>query len=337
MDLSEHDLLRLEQYVARRGTAEQLAALERWVASDERLVAIARGMQSASNVDADPESALDEDVAWRRLSRRVKWMPRPQGRRWVPIAAAAALVLAAGAGFLALDRRFPGNARNPARPDAVREVVTKRGERAGFTLGDGTKILLGPESRIRIPGSYNLAGTPRELTLDGEGYFEVTHDSLKPFRVITPLGVAEDLGTEFLVSTYAEVRGMRVVVTAGMVVLKQRHGSPARVPLLTLGPGDLARLDSSGTATASRVDARTYVSWTEGALVFVATPLNEVIARLSRWYDVDIRLAPASLGGLRLSATLSNQSKRDALSLIAMSLNLTVRRVGRTVTLLPAS
>jgi transmembrane sensor len=351
MDLSELDWERLERYVSRRGTPEELAALERWVSASAELGALAQAMGAVGEVPAGPAGPWDEEAAWRQVSRRMRWFARPPVRsalgrgqvRWIPWAAAAAIALAAGSAAVLVKSRGRPERERAAASGVARELVTRRGERAAFNLADGTKVILGAESRLSIPAGYNRAGAGRELSLEGEGYFDVVHDSTRPFRVRTPLGTAEDIGTEFVVTTYPEAGGMRVVVASGKVALRQRPrvtgpASPKdSFPLLTLTQGDLARLDSAGTATVSRVDPATYLSWTRGALAFNGTPLRDVLPQLARWYDLDIRLADTSLATRRLTATFHDQSISQVLDLMALSLDLRVEREGRTVTLHPSS
>ena len=275
----------------------------------------------------------------------MRWFSRPpiaptltrRSHVWLPWAVAACLVLGAAFSLYLVGSHHADTAA--AAP--AREVVTRRGERATFNLTDGSRVILGAESRLSIPVEYNRAGAARELHLEGQGYFVVTHDGLRPFRVNTSLGIAEDLGTEFVVTTYPEARGMRVVVASGKVALRQptsgRTPSADSLPLVTLSPGDLAWLDSAGTATVRRVDPAAYVAWTEGALVFNGTPLGEVIPQLARWYDLDIHLADNSLATRRLTATFRDQSVSQVLDLLALSLDLKVERNGRAVTLRPSS
>lgn len=351
MDLSDFDWDRLERFVSSRGTPEELAALERWVESSPELRALVEAMRAVGRVPGEAAQAWDEEVAWRRVARRMRWFARPgagggldrRRPRWIAWATAAAVIVSGGATVALLDwqSRVERNRMLAAAP--AREVVTRRGERTAFNLADGTRVMLGAESRLAIPASYNLPGAGRELQLEGEGYFLVTHDSLRPFRVHTSLGTAEDLGTEFVVTTYPEARGMRVLVASGKVALRQRPTAAAAadpgdsVPLVTLGQGDLARLDSAGTATVTRVDPAVYLAWTQGALVFSGTPLRDVLPQLARWYDLDIRVADGSLGARRLTATFRDQSVSAVLDLMALSLDLRVERAGRTVLLRPAS
>jgi transmembrane sensor len=344
MELSEQDWQRLEQYLTRQGTADELARLDRWVEGDPKLKALADGMRTAELPLGAQAQAWDTDAAWRKVARRMRWFSRPpvapvrRASGWLLWAVAASLALIAGSSL----SYFIASRGGPAvAPGEARQVVTRRGERAAFNLADGSRVVLGAESRLAIPAGYGRPGAAREVNLEGQGYFEVTHDSLRPFRVITALGTAQDLGTEFVVSTYAEARGMRVVVASGKVGLRQPASgqrTPAdSLPLVTLTAGDLAQLDSLGTATVRRVDPVPYVQWTSGTLAFNGTPLHEVIPQLARWYDVDIRLADSTLGSRRFTASFHNQSASQALALLALSLDLTVDRTGRAVVLRPSS
>jgi len=70
----------------------------------------------------------------------------------------------------------------PAGDAGVAEhaYTTARGERAVVTL-DGATVVLGPESVLRISGSYGVRD--RTVSLTGHGYFDVAPDATHPFRV----------------------------------------------------------------------------------------------------------------------------------------------------------
>ena len=100
------------------------------------------------------------------------------------------------------------------------------GQQANLDLSDGTRVVLSPESHLRIPGDFAAPGGRREVTLEGEAYFAVTHDSLRPFVVHKAHGSAEDLGTAFIVSAYPETEGTRLAVREGQVALRERIHRP---------------------------------------------------------------------------------------------------------------
>jgi ferric-dicitrate binding protein FerR (iron transport regulator) len=208
-------------------------------------------------------------------------------------------------------------------------MATRRGERGGFKLSDGTSVSLGAESRLTIPASYGSGGV-RAVVLEGEAYFEVTANPARRFTVTTRFGVAEALGTEFGVNTYPEVRGMRVVVAAGRVAVRARPTDS--LDLVTLSKGDMVRLDRAGKPTVSRVDPAAYLAWTRGAIRFDGVPLARAIPVLERWYDTDIRLADSSLAGRPLTGQFKDQSLDQVVDLIARALNLRVVRESGRIT-----
>src|SRR5262249_18634375 len=157
-------------------------------------------------------------------------------------------------------------------------MATGRGQRATVQLADGSRVVLGVDSRIRYPRGFGKQG--REIDLVGEAYFDVVHDARVPFRVRTPHGVSEDVGTRFAVRAYAGESSARVVVEEGFVAVG--HG-------VTLGAGDLARVTRQAAPhVVHGAPVARLLAWTHGQLNFVNTPLREVVADLRRWYDVTV-------------------------------------------------
>jgi ferric-dicitrate binding protein FerR (iron transport regulator) len=217
-------------------------------------------------------------------------------------------------------------------PAAAREYATARGQRAELSFSDGTRVLLGVDSRLRVPHDYGLR--ERAVELEGQAYFVVRHDARLPFRVRTRRGTTEDLGTAFDVRAYGEEQYLQVVVAAGRVALRGAKGGDSVA--LTLRPRDRAVIDARGNAiTTSGVSLQQYLAWTRGALVFDDAPLRSVIAQLGRWYDLDIQTDDRSLDDERLTMSFTTQSADEAMTALAKVLDARVRRVERLVRLIP--
>jgi ferric-dicitrate binding protein FerR (iron transport regulator) len=188
-------------------------------------------------------------------------------------------------------------------------------------LRDGTRVVLAPASKLQKPTDYGV--NTRTLLLEGEAYFDVAHDSVRPMVVRTERVVARDLGTRFVVRAYADASATEIVVAEGKVgvdtlVLERRQRAavtPDRKIHLTSG----VALDR-------------YFAWTEGRLVFRDTPLREVVSQLARWYDVDIRLAGRGLGDRRLTASFDEVPVTEVFDRISGPLALEVVRDGRAYT-----
>jgi transmembrane sensor len=230
-------------------------------------------------------------------------------------------------------------AKNPASETVVavqplRTVSTKRGQTAEVYLSDGTRVTLGAASTLRFPAAF---GAARDVLLEGEGYFDVVHDSLRPFAVHTAHAVARDIGTKFNVRAYPGTAGTEVLVAEGAVALAAAsHPSPTPpvTERLVLTRADLGRLDPNGGLTVVRgVDVDAYLGWMHGRLVFADAPITEVLPRLGEWYDVELRLADSSLADARVTATLEADASSEALALVAAALDARIERHGRTVVL----
>jgi len=260
------------------------------------------------------------------LLRMVGAGPVPvSGRAWVasPWVLRIAVTLVLGiAGWAAWQRRAPAV---PAR-----EYVTAPGQRLAVSFSDGSRVLLGVASRLRVPREYGVR--TRAVELEGEAYFVVRHDPAHPFLVRTAHGTTEDLGTEFDVRAYREERSLQVVVAAGRVALRRAGGADS----LLLHPRDRGVIDATGTVTIiSGVSLQHYLAWIRGTLRFDDAPLGGVLAQLERWYDLEIQTTDRSLARERLTIAFTTASPDEALSALARVLGARFTRDDRVVRLIP--
>jgi transmembrane sensor len=338
------DALTLARYLSGELGATEAAEVERWIAADPAHRELIDALRKVWSLRALPDFDPD-DVLWRRIaagverplrkpalvsSRQTPAWPFRSPARLLTAAAAAVVVLVGGVALVA-------RLRKPIGPEPMREVATRLGQRAALDLPDGSRVVLAPGSRVRIPAGYSVhgSGSSRELFLEGQAFFAVRHDSTRPFRVHTATALVEDIGTEFVVTSQSEFHGTQVVVVSGAVALRQTS-APAAPPLLTLTRGDLARLDSSGIAVVTRdVNLAPYVAWTDGNLVFDGTPLREVAPALARWYDLDVRVTDSALASRKFTASFRNEPISQVLEVVARSLDVRVERRGTSVVLSP--
>lgn len=331
------DLQKILRYVRGECSPEEASELRAWIDRDPARRAEVEAWLRVREAGRareplwDTERALAALEAERRRPTRVVRFPGatlPARRRLPAYAAAAAIVLAAAGGTLWLSRL--SNSR-PRAPDSVamREYVTRPGQRADFRLGDGTHVLLSVASRLRVPADYGVRD--RQLFLEGEAYFEVKHDPTARFLVHTDHATTEDLGTRFDVRAYARDSAIRVVVAEGRVAFRAVPGHE-----VMLGAGQLARATASGgIATESGGDIDRYLSWTHGTLAFRDTPLSEALPELSRWFGLDLQLGDSALSARRLTASFRNEPNDQMLAAIALTLDVRWERRGQTVTFYP--
>lgn len=322
MSDSPADLDRLlDRVLAGEASAAEQAQAAEWAAADPRRAALLRGVP-----DQLTTPAVDTDAAWAALSARLDApvvrpitsapsMRRPA--RWPRVAAAAALVLAAIGGWRAL------------APSTI-ELVAPTGQRVSRTLPDGSTITLAAGSRARWSRDFGAA--TREVQLDGEGYFDVVHDTTRPFRVRARDGVAEDVGTRFVVRAWPELPHLEVAVEEGIVALADTaQARSARGTLLSAGQRGVLT-DDGRVAVSTDVDEA--LGWIRGELVFDDTPLREALPAIGRWYGVTLT-ADATMADRRLTARFAQQPLEQLLEALGLALNARVRRDGTSITLAP--
>lgn len=374
MDEREIDWERLDRYVRGDGTPKERAALEAWVDANVELGALAESMRRVGELPGEPAREWNVRAAWLSVEREMRRVGRPSlrifratprtlvpgfrgiGLRrepqsvWRRLPAVAALCVAAALIFVPSAVRrgsdAPGSGTRSTQP--MREIATRRGQMATLDLVDGTRVVLSAESRLRIPADFGTANrlAAREVYLEGEGFFEVVHDGARPFRVHTRLGIAEELGTKFAVTTYPELGELRVAVESGEVAilrpapLPAADGTPAkrraaRTPaLVTLRRGDVAGLDSAGVVTLTRdVDVAPFFAAADGELLLDKALVRDAVRRLERWYDITIQLRDTSLLDRTLSGRFRAESAEQAIAVVALSLEARARWDGRTVVL----
>jgi ferric-dicitrate binding protein FerR (iron transport regulator) len=350
------DLEAIDRFVRRDGTPEQLVELARWVHADPRRRAIADMMRTIGS----PGRVWDAHRALRRLERKTsrcaeqtgghgarirqafETRRRGRGRRALGRGAGIAAVLAIGVWSLLHDR--PARTTRPALPP--KEVVTAPGQRAVMTLRDGTRVVLSAESHLRVLGDFAApTAEPREIWLEGEAYFAVTHDSTRPFVVHTPQGSAEDLGTEFVINTYPETRGMRLAVREGRVAIRPalassgasvtgRSGLGAPAPTV-LGAGDVALVSDDGRLAVTQArDLGLLFAASDGSLVLRSVALRDALPRLERWFGIRVRVADRDLLSRRISGEFRSETATEAFDVIAIALASKVQWHQNEVTLM---
>lgn len=343
--MTDHiDFERLARYVSGESGATERAEIERWAAATAANKAMLDSVRRRWSA-ASEGTSWNVDAAWGRLLPRLREVQPERGlpklspgngessiwRRWttiVPLAAAAALLVA-----VAL--RFGPQTDTESGTSATLAAETMRtgiGEQRTIDLSDGSQVLLGAASTLRLAEDFGAAS--REVFLEGQAFLRVRHDAARPFVVNAGGTRAIDLGTAFEVRAYPS-EGVRVAVTEGVVEVR-REGSAADSAVLE--PGDIAEVPESGEAVVRRQqNVERLLGWTRGELMFDDSPLGEIGRELERWFDVRVRFEDEALERLRLSMSLRIGESLDViLDLIERSLSsrgVRAERNGNVVTI----
>ena len=334
-ELRPEMLARLGRYLEGRCSAEERRAVEAWLAEDPGRRDLVQRIRRARALAEVTPGRWDVEAGWARLAAALEAEPRSVGpdverrrrgpwtwrRRLVPVLRAAAAIAALLLGAALWQHRDA-----LLGPGAMREVAAGVGQQMRVTLGDGTRVVLGPESRLRFAERFRRI---RAVELEGEAVFDVAPDRARPFRVAAGPSVTEVLGTRFGVKAYPEDGYAQVVVAEGRVAVSGVSGADrSAAPAVHLTPGLAVRIEPDGTTgPVMEVPADDILAWTEGRLVYHGAPLAEVVRALERRFGVRVVLADPDLGTLRLTAEFRQPVAAEVVQLIARSLGLEYRRM----------
>ncbi len=191
------------------------------------------------------------------------------------------------------------------------EINAPEGSRTQFSLPDGSTGWLNSGSKLK----YNPVFEVRNVELQGEAWFDVQHDETV-FTVKTKNMDIRVLGTQFNVMTYADEDFAEVVLENGSVEVLATHHLFEK----TLAPGEkLKYVPQKNIFKVQQVDTKPYTAWKEGYLLLDNEILEIAVARMERWYNVDIEIEDETLRNYRFRATFQDEPLEEILRLLAIS------------------
>ncbi|WP_243770838.1 MULTISPECIES: FecR family protein [Mucilaginibacter] len=202
----------------------------------------------------------------------------------------------------------------------LKELVTNIGEKKRIQLYDGTTIWLCPSSKLKYRDQ--LIGKFREVSLDGEAFFQVAKDKSHPFIIHSGNMRTEVVGTSFDITSYSNLKIFSVSVVTGIVKVSSNQPQSALTKNVVLKPGQKVffnRRDLELTVSSSKVQA--VLNRKSGILSYNGTPIQEVITDLRRYYDASIKLGDNTSSCLCFGDFDTSQPLSVILKQISVSIN----------------
>jgi ferric-dicitrate binding protein FerR (iron transport regulator) len=198
-------------------------------------------------------------------------------------------------------------------------VIVPFGKRTELSLADGSKVWLNAGSKLVYPAVFDQK--KREVFIEGEAVFEISHNSSWPFIVSTKNYDVKVLGTIFNVSAYADDKYSSTVLAEGKVELIHSGTSLFSKEKLIITPGTKALFDQDKKVfSEQKVNPEDYLSWKNGYLIFESEKLEDILRKLGRYYNVDFKIADGRLGAETFSGRLDlKQSPAEVLDVISQT------------------
>jgi len=197
--------------------------------------------------------------------------------------------------------------------NSINTLSTARGEQYQVILPDGSHVWLNAASSLKYPASFN-GEQLRKVDLSGEAYFEVAKDKVHPFIVETNRQQIEVLGTHFNVDAYTEEPATKTTLLEGSVQVTAVSGKK-----VVIKPGEQASL-TNVDLKVNQADLEAAVAWKNGEFMFNSEPLESIMNKVARWYDVRIDFKAPEMKSQTFDGTIS---RFDNVSKVLKKLELT--------------
>ncbi len=255
--------------------------------------------------------SFDTHEAWEKVSHRISRKSIFQNY-WLRIAAAILLLLGSYAILKYINK-----------PMAT-TVIYANNQLVNDTLSDGSVIKLNKGSKIIYDENFN--SSIREITLEGEAFFEIERDTAKPFIINIENSRVEVLGTSFNINTDYDDNLVTVFVRSGMVRFSYLPPDTTKAfQSIELKAGEKVSYNKSTHELTESDDTllneiETY--WIDQQLVFDGIRLEKVIAVLEAVYEVNIKLSDEKLKDCLLTVSFYNEDIDQVINVIAGTFNL---------------
>lgn len=273
------------------------------------------------------EAQEEEKSIWHRIARKN-----------VMVWSAAIMIVVSALFFFYLQKNL-----NQSNKEAISSVATKNGNRTKIILPDGSQVWLNAGSKL----DYNnlvFNKDLREVSLNGEAYFDVVKNAEKPFIIHTKKMDIKVLGTAFNVRSYSDEKMAEAALIRGSieVTLKDRKDQK-----IILKPNEKISIASEETETTVVVKNRPAtktpaaeiipqivvkelqpnplnnligeIAWTQNKLYFEDENLDNVGLMLERWFGKKIVVQKETLKKVRYTGNFENETLEEILAALQLS------------------
>lgn len=235
----------------------------------------------------------DSERGWREFKKRIPAWRSRISLIWASLGTAAILAIAIVFSF-----RMGTNVIQEQFADIVIEIPN--GSRTSVALPDGSTVLVNGGSRITYSQSFGI--TDRDLSINGEGYFEVVRNESLPMRVKSTNLAVKVLGTKFSYKDYGNEALASVALTQGSVQVS------AGEQMVQLVPGQAAVVNTgSGLLSVQEEINDNLLAWRDGRFVFDEESLEAITAELSRAFGMSFTFESEDLKNLSFYASFAGE------------------------------
>ena len=248
---------------------------------------------------------VNTDAAWAKVRTRIHEPTKQLTISWLKpkylLRIAAGIALLAAATFVIFQKKGPLSINEmPTIVEAHDTVLAK-------TLADNSTITLNKKSTL----TTNFNDKERRVKLEGEAYFEIAHDTVKPFFIEVKNLEIRVVGTAFNVDERSEMGKIKVSVTEGRVLLRGTQRS------IYLAKGEETKYDiQTGNFETSANRSLNFMAYKTKELVYQNETLSKIVEDINGYYGVSVEIISPEIKNCSISA-LVNFGKQPLSEILA--------------------
>jgi len=321
---NEHIENLLMAYLLNELAVDKAQEVDLWLASSsenqQKLDEVLKIWEASQHAD---ELSFDSNKAWNKVSKKMTSKPFYQ-ETWLRVAAAILILFGSATLFWETS-----STNTPVVLYAQNEVVNE-------TLIDGSEITLNANSNLSYTESFNTKN--REVTLEGEAFFDIERDETKPFIINLAQCKVTVLGTSFNIKSNVDDELVRVFVKSGVVRFEYLSNDSMQTYLtIELHAGDRVvynkethQLESSTSQNSSN---NLDMYWINKELIFDGIELGKVSEILEIVYDVQISFTDIQSKKCLLTANFQNADINQIMTVISTTFELELEQLGNQYSL----
>ena len=225
--------------------------------------------------------------------------------------------------------------------EAMSSVATKNGNRTKIVLPDGSQVWLNAGSNLDYNNSNFNKGL-REVSLNGEAYFDVVKNSDQPFIIHTKKMDIKVIGTTFNVRSYSDEKFAEAALIKGSieVTLKDRdqkiilnpnekisvaneepkaESKPEKINLVKSNPVRIPQFVVNEIKPNPTYNIIGEIAWTQNKLYFEDETLEDIVLMVERWFGKKVTIANESLKTVHYTGNFENETMEEVLSYLKLS------------------
>lgn len=339
------------KYLSGQATAEERNIFLNWINADtnnRRYFEEIQKQNLLNQLTRDP-SGYNRPEGWNRVKvgyykdklQNQERESKLKIRRWImwgSVAVAASFLLA----FLIGKWVYSPESGTIHVAHSINEIKVPHGARSQITLSDGTKVWLNAGSTFRYPSHFSE--TSREVTLEGEAYFDVSHIDNQIFVVKTSGLDIKVFGTKFNVKSYPGEQKITTTLVNGSIAIETRNSKSA--PVIVKPNQIVTYYEDSKTLKVEEAELKQQfaqvttlpgqqilvipeanplpqTSWKDSKWVIDSKELGDLAVLLERRYNVQIKFDNNELKKYRFTGTLADETFEQVLKVMQISAPIT--------------